>query len=1112
MKKALFCAGLLASGAFAPAYGQVVLDETFQNPDSLKGWTSYITKNSIVSLPEGGSAVLIELSEKSSEPGTYGINRKLDASLIAGKRVLCSVEAKGENIAAPKQPWNGAKFLLALSSPGAQDWPQGKMKTGTFSWEKTSFPVNVAFDVDQAKLHLGFQDSYGKLYCRNLKVEVTDSMIDLRKAVNFSYSDDVAGDGKGGWSDQGPDNDARNFDLKKNIFGNVPFMLINPAKNDNKGVMVFKSGKIPTGIEKAEINLAGRKISGKYLYILHTLCWGPKAGTVIGKLLVKNSAGASQSITIESGRDVADWWNPGKIANGYPGADWKNSSGGRVGMYVSKFALDKVTGELTSIEFMPETGSSSIWIVAAATVSNTEYQFPEAVKFTVKADAVWKVPALGESPCIATGSALDRSIFLPAEKVGVHGRVIANKEGHLAFEKDPSKPIRFLTAAEGSETLNGRGGVTTPQLDTKESTEKFVKQLRANGYNMVRMHFLDWALMGKSKNNLEFDPATWDKFEYLVYCMKENGIYLNLDGMSSWMGYTPGSPWSKEGQSTRFKFTIHFDDKVKENWRAGVEKLLTKVNPYTKTRLIDDPVLAIVICFNEQEFGFLTPGDFSLANSDWKNFLSKKYGSFDKLKAAWGKEAPEGESFDSVPTLTKDIFEAKNQRGADASEFLSSTEMKTDDWYTDVLRKLGYKGLISNYNMGKSLRNTAVRRDMDIVTMNSYHAHPSKYMEPGSVISQDSSIANAGGVFRSFVASKMSKRPYAITEHNNVFWNQYRYEQGFVTGAYSAFQGFDALTFFSNPVTLYYPTRMHPFSGQIDPMMKTSEFLTFYMFMRGDIKTADSAVRLNFKISDIYKNMSAHDGVPASQSRLALICGFSTECLDEKGARFKPAPKELDLNLSGSAAVITSLAGFSSLADTKDMLFDTDKIIAELKKQKIVPENNKTQAVNEIFENTTGELFMNCRKNFMSVNTSRLQGICAEAGTKSELPNLKVNEMSVRGNIAVVSVDKTEAIADSKRLVLICSTNALNSNMVFDDKDMVTLRNIGTSPVIVQTGKFDVSVKNKNASKLKVWALNLSGERVEEIPVSVKDGEVQLKIDTAALKKGPSVFFELASE
>ena len=35
-----------------------------------------------------------------------------------------------------------------------------------------------------------------------------------------------------------------------------------------------------------------------------------------------------------------------------------------------------------------------------------------------------------------------------------------------------------------------------------------------------------------------------------------------------------------------------------------------------------------------------------------------------------------------------------------------------------------------------------------------------------------------------------------------------------------------------------------------------------------------------------------------------------------------------------------------------------------------------------------------------------------------------------RGNIAVVSVDKTEAIADSKRLVLICSTNALNSNMV----------------------------------------------------------------------------------
>ena len=66
--------------------------------------------------------------------------------------------------------------------------------------------------------------------------------------------------------------------------------------------------------------------------------------------------------------------------------------------------------------------------------------------------------------------------------------------------------------------------------------------------------------------------------------------------MSSWTGYTTLSPWDPKvvGKSD-FKYKIHFDPAVKKNWSDGVKKLFTRVNPYTKTRLIDDPVLAMII-------------------------------------------------------------------------------------------------------------------------------------------------------------------------------------------------------------------------------------------------------------------------------------------------------------------------------------------------------------------------------------------------------------------------------------------------------------------------------------------------------------------------------------
>ncbi len=1086
--------------------GQVIFEDSFDSSDSLKNWNIYGANAKIAD-----KALEISLTERPKAGGPAGLTKTLPAALTAGRRLKISAQIKGENIAPAKAVWNGGKFMLALTyGKNQNNWLQANVKTGTFDWEEIKFYPCTNQDLTGAVLNIGFQDSFGKLFFRNLKVEAADTFLNFAKVANMGLADEIEGDGKGGWSDQGPDNDGKNFDFKALMYANVPFQPVNPAQNNNKSIITIKSLKFPAGIEKASFDIADKKTKAKYLYLLHTLCWDTGSGNV-GLIKITGTGGKAQQIEVKSGMDVSNWWSPKSISNGFVGATWTTTSGGRVGMFVSRFALNSDLGEIKQIELI-SANLTPVWIVAAATLSDTEYKFPSTEKFTVKADAVWKPVNRATQPCIVENSALDRSKFLPSGKAGDQGRVIANSNGQLAFEKNPETPVRFLSGCEGTDAFWGRGGVAPAQLTSHEAIAGYARELKNNGYNMTRLHFLDTVLMRGGKTDCDFNPDDLDKFDYFIYCLKENGVYLNIDAMSSWTGYTTLSPWSPKvvGKSD-FKYKIHFDPAVKKNWSDGVKKLFTRVNPYTKTRLIDDPVLAMIIGFNEQEFAFIYDFDGSLALPAWREFLRKRYSSIDKLKTAWGKDAPNVSDFSRIPAFDKADFQSKSGKGADVGRFVRETEISTINWYRGELRGMGYKGLLSAYNMGKNYHYSAVRNAVDLVTMNTYHAHPSNYMQPGSTISQDSSIASCGGIFRWAIGGRLAQKPFAVTEYANTFWNRYRYEQAFVNGAYGALQGVDVLTNFAQPVNIVNAERINPFLTMHDPVLRAMEFLTFFMYRRGDVKSSGAKVRIVADSEDIYNTQAFSDAITSTQSKLCLVSGFSVESTDAKIKRPEIARNELEIPRIGGAGVKTDIAGFASVSGEKgNIVFDADAVVNELKKRNLVKPGNRTKMVNDIFESSTGELYMDARRKFMSVVTPGLQGICAEAGAKIDLGNLKIDEMSVKGNLSLVSVDDNKPLQTSERMVLVFATDALNNKMVFDEKERLTLRDIGGSPTLVETGKFTVTVKNNNADKLKIWALDLSGNRKLEIkPAKVSAGEITFSVDTAKLPDGPSLFFEL---
>lgn len=1082
----------------------IIFSEPFQNGDNLKKYNQGgIDARILPEADSGGSALCIAVPERGN---VICLDITLDVAQLAGRRVEFSADIRGENVAPAKIEWNGGKFILhAVAGSGREIWQSAIVKRGTFGWERIKFTADLPADLRSARLMLGFQDSFGKLFFRNLKVVEKDIVVDLTKVVNMGFADDVAGNGKGGWSDQGPDNDARNFKYQnKTDFANIPFSIINPANNDGKSILVMSSPQFKNGPQEAAIQFKSGAISGKYLYLFHTLCYGG-AKVPVGTIEMKGVNGKSKTIEVFGERDVTNWWGAKKVANGYPGATWTTGAGGTVALYASRFELDPELGNFASITFR-SSGKSPVWLIAAATISNNKYDFPASVKVLVKPDQTWQALPGPSIPAIRPGTALDRS-WLNSEKT--QERVIVNADGLLAFAGSPDRPVRFLSGVEATDSFWGRGGVAPAQFGTHEHIAEYARQLKLHGYNLTRTHYLDAVLMKDAKQDFEFNPEMLDRFDYFVKCLKENNIYLNMDAMSSPLGYETGNPWSPDPKKRSFKFDIYFSDHVKENWKQGVKKLLTHINPYTKTRLIDEPMLAMMTGFNEQEFAFFNDEpNRELMAPYWQRFLERKYGTVEKFKTAWGKAATAATNWNQIQVFSIADTSGSDIRGIDVAEFIVETERGIYAWYQKELREIGFKGLVANFDMGQSLRQSIVRNGFSLVFMHAYHAHPTNYMLPGSTIDQTSSIASASAIFRGLNSTKLLNTPIAVTEYCNVFWNRYRYEQAFVNGAYAALQNYSGLTFFAQPVTVVPVDHINPFSGMIDPMMKASEFLTAYFFIRGDVRPADSFIRLNLDSKQVLASGSSSSGIHSGQSRLSLITGLNT-AVDSKEPMRK---REMGISSSGGSMVMNNVAGYTRVIDSQANPFDIDALVGELKKQNLIPADNRTRGLNEIFESATGELYMDCRRNFMSVNTPRSQGVCAEAGTAAALTDFKVEKLTARGNLTVVSIDGLKPIAKSSRMVLVYATDALNSNMVFDDPERRILRDIGgKGPALVAVGEFTVKIRNANAARLKLYALDLDGTRRCELPLTVKDGEAIISINTAKISGGPALFFELAA-
>lgn len=943
-----------------------------------------------------------------------------------------------------------------------------------------------------------------------------DYQIDLSKIANMDFKDEAAGDGKGGWSDQGPDNDMQGFDFSRKDYEGVTFSVLDPAKNGGRAVLTFDSPHAKTGLVSARVDFSPAP-KARFLYLLHTSCWnqGP-AGTPIGAVEARFADGSKVRQEVRAGTDVADWWNASNGPNAQIVAK-RTGNGGELGVFLSKFKLSDKDAQAKSIEL--KTSGKAVWIVLGATLSSKDVELKDkSLVFTTNGE--W-LPVDLDDVQVKAGSALDLSPFLEPGPAGSHGRAVVAKDGALAFEDSPDTPRRLFGFTGFFTTID--------KFDTgvKEASHALIRNYaalcRRQGYDVVRPMALEYFLMGKAQADCQFNPARLDLVDKLIAELKAQGVYTCLTIAAERLG---SKAYPTPSMRSSYKVKMYTGDKdVRARWKAVAETMLSHVNPYTGLAWKDDPAIAIVEFYNEQELGLLRlalyPENHKPANERWRAWLLEKYRSPAALALAWGKPSLAGkEAFAKLelPTLGGSRWEySASSLGTKADNdfclFVSALAREELAWCEGVVRNAGYKGLFSQFDCSKQTLDSSVRWEgSPVVAMHVYHSHPSALSNVGSKCGQASSAGQAAAYWREANATRLSGRPFFITEHNHAFWNKYQHEDGLLFAAYSALQGFSLVTSHEDAVSWDVKEPVADFSTARSPVSRANEFIAACLFRRGDVKKANGKVELQISPQYLNYGSNGYKAVNTEQSKIALMTEFSLSFPGLRKAPWIPeATFKPDIVIQpDSGAEVKSTDWTSSVSASGKSQFSLAAFSTELKSKGILPASNLSDPDNGVFQSETGEIMLRTKENLIKVITEKTEGVSLEAGKAETMANLTVLGSSVPAAIATCSIDG-KPLASSSRIVLVYSTDVANSGMELSE-NRVTMRKVGTLPILMKTGKLSATLKNTSASKLSLYVLRIDGTRQEKLPLGVENGVLKINLDTRALKNGPTPFFELVAE
>lgn len=656
--------------------------------------------------------------------------------------------------------------------------------------------------------------------------------VDLRKAANMAFADKTADDGQGGWSDQGPDNDMSALSPGLLNLGGIDFLILDPAKNDQKSCLVF-SGQPARRFPPAGAVVPATPEAHRYLYLLHGAAWVPAFKEEIGRVLVEYTDDSQSVFPVRNGVDVGNWWRPAmSLPNAFLG--WRGTNaGGAVGLFVSHFRL--AGKPVRRISFEPVRG---VWMVAAVSFANLPLERPLDKPCVVTAGKEWAPVDFDGS--IRKGSALDFS-RLTDGPAGKYGWVVVNSDGRFVFEKRPGKTIRFWGSNLAQSVL----------FPTHAEADRLADTLAANGYNSIRLHQFERGLMDRRANDtLTFDQEKLDRFFYLIAALKARGLYLCTDIFAT-RPIRPGDRIAEcaSADGMERKVLNFFSADAMRNWKEYAERLLKTRNPYTGLTLAEDPALYMVCLDNEAPI-----------LSTWNQFPKVAH-------------VPEEAFRRHLRAMNQDIPADRAGYREAFNRYLRERQFITQREQKDFLRRLGCRFLITNLNNDSYPELQPFRQELDLVDLHCYHDHPTYPQARWGLpvaFQQHSPVANELRALTGAATTRIFGKPFVVTELDFCAPNRYRSCGGVLAGAFGALQAHDAIyrfTYTHSLANLSKAAPLHGFDTIFDPVRAMSDRQSSLLFLRGDVAESREAAAFGWSEAFLARSPRAY---PREFVRLGL--------------------------------------------------------------------------------------------------------------------------------------------------------------------------------------------------------------------------------------------------
>ena len=655
-------------------------------------------------------------------------------------------------------------------------------------------------------------------------------------------------------------------------------------------------------------------------------------------------------------------------------------------------------------------------------------------------------------------------VFEDEKPAGKHGFLKADGE---EFRFEDGTPGRFWG-------VNFNGAACFP---SHEYAPKVARRLAMAGCNVVRFHQLEaeWHSpnifnfsRGRRMNTTrKLDEKSMDCLDYLVYCLKEEGIYVYLDMMTYrrfkegddvpeyWNLAENGRPWAL------------IDPRLIELQKEFMGQLWNHFNPYTKLVYKDDPVFILSELVNEEDLFVDHIG--KKADFVHATYYENEFRQFFK---EWLAEKGIEYDWENCDLYANDPTQVA---------FKIHLTEKYNRELRAYLRSIGVKIPITGTNWTKCNANIYCQREMDYTDAHGYF-YDWRWGNTERTCDHRS-ITSAPFAFAGMSKMKQAGKPFFVSEWDMPWPNSFRAEGPIYFAAIGALQGWGGFTIH----TYAYGTRLEN--------MKV----------------------LGREGSSPLAGVPYREGIFSTWNDPAKFGLFYHAALMMRRRDVSPAEKKIAVKSAPDGANLPSTAQSTGLEQHRMATVFTDEIPAGY--DEIWPDNKAYPIPKPgVYASDNGQLVRDLTKRVGMVKTPRTKiayGFLNRASSQStqkrvvdgiDLDGVVIEGKTDFGVIAMSSLTD-DPIEKSDNILLSAIGRARNTGAQFDGTKMLEL---GEPPIQAEVISAKITMKTDKPKRLRVWGVNAEGFYAGKCAVTDNgDGTVTFEIGD---ENNPACYYLIVAE